>query len=324
MKKSTKIIISFVAIIVLVIGAIIGINNITKNHEKISIVATNFPAYDFARAVAGDKADIKLLIKPGAETHDFEPTPSDIIDIKNSKFFVYTGGESDEWIEDILSDIDVKKTKLIKMMDSVEVVEEETVEGMEHEHEHEHEYEHEEDEEEIEYDEHVWTSLKNAQKIVNKIKDELVQISPEHKDDFEKNAEEYNEKLNKLDKEFEEIVENGNRKVVVFGDRFPLRYFVEDYGLKYFAAFSGCSEQTEASSKTIAFLVNKVKSEKIPVVLKIEMSNGNIARTIAEETGAKVLTFNTAHNVSADDFRNGKTYAKIMEDNLVVLKEALK
>ncbi len=320
MKKSTKIIISFVAIMVLAIGAIIGINNITKNHEKISIVATNFPAYDFARAVAGDKADIKLLIKPGAETHDFEPTPSDIIDIKNSKFFVYTGGESDEWIEDILSDIDVKKTKLIKMMDSVEVVEEETVEGMEHEHEHEHE----EDEEEIEYDEHVWTSLKNAQKIVNKIKDELVQISPEHKDDFEKNAEEYNEKLNKLDKEFEEIVENGNRKVVVFGDRFPLRYFIEDYGLKYFAAFSGCSEQTEASSKTIAFLVNKVKSEKIPVVLKIEMSNGNIARTIAEETGAKVLTFNTAHNVSADDFRNGKTYAKIMEDNLVVLKEALK
>ena len=322
MKKSTKIIISFVAIIVLAIGAIIGINNITKNHEKISIVATNFPAYDFARAVAGDKADIKLLIKPGAETHDFEPTPSDIIDIKNSKFFVYTGGESDEWIEDILSDIDVKKTKLIKMMDSVEAVEEETVEGMEHEHEHEHE--HEENEEEIEYDEHVWTSLKNAQKIVNKIKDELVQISPEHKDDFEKNAEEYNEKLNKLDKEFEEIVENGNRKVVVFGDRFPLRYFVEDYGLKYFAAFPGCSEQTEASSKTIAFLVNKVKSEKIPVVLKIEMSNGNIARTIAEETGAKVLTFNTAHNVSADDFRNGKTYAKIMEDNLVVLKEALK
>ena len=322
MKKSIKIIISFVAIIVLAIGAIIGINNITKNHEKISIVATNFPAYDFARAVAGDKADIKLLIKPGAETHDFEPTPSDIIDIKNSKFFVYTGGESDEWIEDILSDIDVKKTKLIKMMDSVEVVEEETVEGMEHEHEHEHE--HEENEEEIEYDEHVWTSLKNAQKIVNKIKDELVQISPEHKDDFEKNAEEYNEKLNKLDKEFEEIVENGNRKVVVFGDRFPLRYFVEDYGLKYFAAFPGCSEQTEASSKTIAFLVNKVKSEKITVVLKIEMSNGNIARTIAEETGAKVLTFNTAHNVSADDFRNGKTYAKIMEDNLVVLKEALK
>ena len=322
MKKSTKIIISFVAIIVLAIGAIIGINNITKNHEKISIVATNFPAYDFARAVAGDKADIKLLIKPGAETHDFEPTPSDIIDIKNSKFFVYTGGESDEWIEDILSDIDIEKTKLIKMMDSVEVVEEETVEGMEHEHEHEHE--HEEDEEEIEYDEHVWTSLKNAQKIVNRIKDELVQISPEHKDDFEKNAEEYNKKLNKLDKEFEEIVENGNRKVVIFGDRFPLRYFVEDYGLKYFAAFSGCSEQTEASSKTIAFLVDKVKSEKIPVVLKIEMSNGNIARTIAKETGAKVLTFNTAHNVSADDFRNGTTYAKIMEDNLVVLKEALK
>lgn len=315
MKKSIKIIISFIAIIVLAIGAVIGISSINKNSEKISIVATNFPAYDFVRAVVGDKADIKILVKPGAETHDYEPTPSDIIDINNSKLFVYTGGESDEWIEDILEDIDADKTKMFKMMDAVEVVEEEAVEGMEEEHEHE---------EEVEYDEHVWTSLKNAIKIIDHVKDELIKISPENKDEFEDNAKNYTNKLAELDSKFKDIVRNANRKVVVFGDRFPLRYFVDDYGLKYFAAFPGCSEQTEASSKTIAFLVNKVKAENIPVVLKIEMSSGNIAKTIADETGAKVLTFNTAHNVSVDDFNNGMTYAKIMESNIEALKEALK
>lgn len=319
MKKSIKIIISFIAILVLAIGAVIGISSINKNSEKISIVATNFPAYDFVRAVAGDKADIKILVKPGAETHDYEPTPSDIIDIKNSKLFVYTGGESDEWIEDILEDIDANKTKMFKMMDAVEVVEEEAVEGMEEEHEHEHEHE-----EEVEYDEHVWTSLRNAIKIVNQIKSELIKISPDNKDEFEDNAKNYTNKLAELDSKFKDVVRNANRKVVVFGDRFPLRYFVDDYGLKYFAAFPGCSEQTEASSKTIAFLVNKVKAENIPVVLKIEMSSGNIAQTIADETGAKILTFNAAHNVSADDFNNGITYAKIMESNIEVLKEALK
>ena len=326
MKKSLKIIIVFVAIMLAIIGAVVGFSNLNKNNKKVSIITTNFPAYDFARAVAGEEADIKMLIKPGAEIHDFEPTPQDIIDIKNSKMFIYTGGESDEWIEDVLDDINTNDTKLFRMMDAVEAVEEEIVDGMEHEHEHEdgNEEGQEHEKEEAEYDEHVWTSLKNAQKIVGNIKDELVKISPENKNIFESNAEKYVNKLRKIEQEFQDVVKNGSRKTIVFGDRFPLRYFVDDYGLSYFAAFPGCSDQTEASSKTVAFLVDKIKSEKIPVVFKIEMSSGKIADTIANETGAKVLTFNSAHNISADDFKNGMTYAEIMEKNVKALEEALR
>lgn len=316
MKKTTKIIIILIVIIGIFLGIILGVNKAKESNEKLSIITTNFPAYDFARAVAGDKANIKMLVKPGAETHDFEPTPQDIIDIKNSALFVYTGGESDEWIEDILEDIDINKTKLIKMMDAVEVVEEETVEGMEHENHHEHE-------EEAEYDEHVWTSPKNAIKIVGAIKDELSKISPKNETLFANNSKAYIDKLSELDQKFQNIIKAGNRKTVVFGDRFPLRYFVDEYNLNYYAAFPGCSDQTEASSKTVAFLVDKIKNERIPVVFKIEMSSGKLAETISNETGAKVLEFQSAHNISSDKFNAGVTYIDLMERNLSALKEAL-
>lgn len=315
MKRNLKIIIALAVILIATLGIIIGISNSQKQSEKISIITTNFPAYDFARAVAGDKADVKMLLKPGAEMHDFEPTPSDIIDIEKSALFIYTGGESDEWVEDILSSTNVNKS--LKMMDAVELVEEEAVEGMEAEEE-------EEEGEEPEYDEHVWTTPKNAKKIINKIKDELIAISPENKDSFEQNTTNYSNRLDELDSEFKEIINSAKRKTIVFGDRFPLRYFAEEYGLEYYAAFPGCSEQTEASSATIAFLVNKVKSENIPVVFKIEMSNNKIAQTIADETGAKVLTFNSIHNISAEDFESGITYIDLMEGNLITLEEALR
>lgn len=315
MKKSFKILLALVLVLAAGIGIISIINNGRKDSSKISIVTTNFPAYDFARAVAGDKADVKMLLKPGAETHDFEPSPNDIIDIQKSDLFVYTGGESDDWVEGILTDSDAK-VKTFAMMDAVETVEEEIVEGMEAEEE-------EDSEEEAEYDEHVWTSPKNAIKIIEELKEELSKISPENKDVFASNAEEYTNKLSELDNKFQNIVNNAKRKVLVFGDRFPLRYFVEDYNLEYYAAFPGCAEQSEASSKTIAFLSSKIKSEKIPVVFKIEMSSNGIAETIAKETGAKVLVFNSAHNISADDFNRGLTYAEIMESNLEVLEEAL-
>lgn len=315
MKRNIKIVIALAVILLAGLGFIVAFNNSQKQSEKPTIITTNFPAYDFARAVAGDKAEIKMLLKPGAEMHDFEPTPSDIINIEKSDLFIYTGGESDEWVENILDS--TKTDKALKMMDVVEVVEEETVEGMEAKEE-------EEEGEGTEYDEHVWTSPKNAKKIVNHIKDELIKISTEDKETFEQNATDYSAKLDRLDNKFQTIVDNSKRKTIVFGDRFPLRYFTDEYGLKYYAAFPGCAEQTEASSATIAFLVNKIKSEKIPVVFKIEMSNGKIAQTIADETGAKVLTFNTAHNISADDFNAGVTYTDIMEQNLAVLEEALK
>ena len=224
------------------------------------------------------------------------------------------GGESDEWVADILKDIDVSKTKTLKMVDAVSVVEEEAVEGMEAE---------EEDEEakgdEVEYDEHVWTSPKNAAKIVDAIAEKIADKS----DRFKKNAADYVAKLDELDAKFRDVVKNAKRKTIVFGDRFPLRYFVDEYDLKYFAAFPGCAEQTEASSKTISFLIDKVKTEEIPVVFKVELSSGKIADTIAKETGAKVVEFNAVHNVSAEDFAAGATYVSLMEKNVSALKEAL-
>ncbi len=322
MKKISKILLVFV-VAVFSIVSLTGCNKNKDNENKLTIVTTNFPSYDFARAVVKDNKDVelKMLLKPGAESHDFEPTPQDIIGIKNSDLFIYTGGESDEWISDILDDIDTDKTKVIKMMDLVDVKEEEIVEGMEDE-EHEEEEEHH-DEEEVEYDEHVWTSPVNAIKIVNALRDEVVSIDNDNKKVYEDSAKEYTDKLEKIDNEFKDIVKNAKRKEIIFGDRFPLRYFVDEYNLKYYAAFPGCSAQTEASAKTISYLVDKVKEDKIPVVFHIELSNGKIAEAISKETGAKVLEFNTAHNISQKDFDAGVTYVDIMEENTKVLKEAL-
>ena len=322
MKKISKILLVFVAFVFSIVS-LTGCNKNKDNENKLTIVTTNFPSYDFARAVVKDNKDVelKMLLKPGAESHDFEPTPQDIIDIKNSDLFIYTGGESDEWISDILDDIDTDKTKVIKMMDLVDVKEEEIVEGMEDE-EHEEEEEHH-DEEEVEYDEHVWTSPVNAIKIVNALRDEVVSIDNDNKKVYEDSAKEYTDKLEKIDNEFKDIVKNAKRKEIIFGDRFPLRYFVDEYNLKYYAAFPGCSAQTEASAKTISYLVDKVKEDKIPVVFHIELSNGKIAEAISKETGAKVLEFNTAHNISQKDFDAGVTYVDIMEENTKVLKEAL-
>lgn len=299
--------------LMLVSITLVGCGN-NKENTKYNIVATNFPCYDFARAVINDVDDIsvEMLLKPGSETHDFEPTPKDIIDIKNSDIFIYVGGESDEWIDDILKDIDKDKTKIIRLMDIVELYEEETTDGME-----------EEEEEDTEYDEHIWTSPVNAIKLINKIKEEIINIDNSNKEIYEKNANNYINEISSIDKEIREIVNSGKRKELVFGDRFPLRYFVEEYELTYHAAFPGCAHETEASAKTITYLINYVKNNNIPVVFHIELSNGKLANTIADETGAKVLEFKTAHNITKDDFDKGITYIDILKDDKEVLKEAL-
>ena len=301
---------------------------ISYNDEaKFTVIASNFPGYDFARAVVKDVdgAEVKMLLSPGGEMHDFEPTPQDIINIKKSDVFIYVGGESDEWIEDVIDDIDLNKTKVIRLMDLVTVYEEEEVPGMEEEEEehHHHEEHDDEDHEEIEYDEHVWTSPINAIKIVNSLKDEFVKMDKDNADAYTKNAKTYTDELQKIDTEIRSIVANGKRNLLVFGDRFPLRYFTEEYGLTYSAAFKGCSEQSEASAKTITFLIDKVKENNIPVVLHIELSNKKISETISKETGAEVLEFNSAHNISQKDFDSGLTYVNIMKKNIEVLKQAL-
>lgn len=284
-----------------------------KSNSKYTIVTTSFPGFDFARAITKDADfDVIMLLKPGSEMHHYEPTPQDIINIEKSDLFIYVGGDSDSWIEDVLKDIDTKKTKIIKLMDLVNVVEEETVEGME-----------EEEDEEVEYDEHVWTSPSNVITIIKKLKEEIIKIDESDKEKYENNSSLYIDKIKDIDEEIKEIVNNSKRKELVFADRFPFRYFVDEYNLNYYASFKGCSEQTEASAKTIAFLIDKVKKDNIPVVFKIELSDGRIAENISKATNAKILEFHSAHNISQKDFDKGLTYIDIMKNNVKALKEAL-
>jgi zinc transport system substrate-binding protein len=475
----------------------------TANNGKPDVVAVNFPAYDFTRQIAGDRVSLTMLLPPGAESHSFEPTPRDIIKIQDCDVFIYTGGDSDAWVERILESMDTSEKKIIRMMDAVDVVEEEIVEGMEdddHDHGHDHnhgefdpanvkdrpmsdfsgswksgvpllnngsldsylayraeeegksvaeikaglvsawasdydtltitgntlaignrtavytyrgyeivesdhgasvwykyqinaptngfpaylmfndhgdgneEEHHEEHEhegvahihlkygnagfaallersdwsgmyfdanasageiaetltghghghgEEAEYDEHIWTSPKNAQRIVRVIADALCEVDTANAAIFRRNAEAYNAQLSELDREFQAVVDAARRKTIVFGDRFPFRYFADAYGLTYFAAFPGCSTETEPSAATVAFLINKIKTEKIPVVFHIELSNERMADTIAAETGARKLLFHAAHNISRQDFNRGLTFLEIQRANVPRLREAL-
>ncbi len=334
--------------LVLVVGllAFLVLNREKFEQKKYSVVSTSFPGYDFARAVTKNtNISTKMLVKPGAETHTYEPTPQDIIDIKNADMFIYVGGDSDTWVEKILKDVDTKKTHVVKLVDLVSTVEEEIVEGMEdedehdhdhdhdhdhkhdHDHDHHHDHEshahkhdHEEEEEGLEIDEHVWTSPKKAMEIVKKIAEVASEIDTDEKTKINDNAEKYVAEIAQVDKDLHQAID-GKISEIVVADRFPFRYFADEFGLKYAAAFSGCSEQTEASAKTISFLINKVKQEKIKKIYKIELSNGKIAETVSKDTGAEVLELHSAHNVTADDFSKGVTYVDLMKRNLLALNK---
>jgi len=328
--------------LVLVVGllAFLVLNREKFEQKKYSVVSTSFPGYDFARAVTKNtNISTKMLVKPGAETHTYEPTPQDIIDIKNADMFVYVGGDSDTWVEKILKDVDTKKTHVMKLIDLVSTVNEEIVEGMEdedehdHEHDHdhshghdhdheshEHKHDHDEEEEGPEIDEHVWTSPKKAMEIVKKIAKVASEIDAAEETKINDNAEKYVAEIAQVDKDLHQAID-GKISEIVVADRFPFRYFADEFGLKYAAAFSGCSEQTEASAKTISFLINKVKQDKIKKIYKIELSNGKIAETVSKDTGAEVLELHSAHNVTADDFSKGVTYVDLMKRNLLALSK---
>ena len=308
---------------------------------KISVVTTIFPPYDFVREIAGDEADIKMLLKPGEETHSYEPTPQDIIAIQNSDVFIYTGGENDVWVEDILSSMPDSDLVTLRLVDCVETVEEEQVEGMKGSAGHDHDEEDYddvhgghtdeadeadgEDEEESphEADEHVWTSPVNASLIAEQIKNVLSKADPDNRGMYEENTLAYQEQLAELDGQFREVVDHAKRNIMIFGDRFPFRYFADEYGLEYYAAFPGCAGDTEPSAATMAFLIEKVKEEKVPAVLKMELSSPDTANAIAEATGTEVKVFYSCHNLSADDFENGETYLSMMQKNVETLKEVL-
>ncbi|RHV11839.1 zinc ABC transporter substrate-binding protein [Blautia sp. OM06-15AC] len=325
----------------------------STENEKLSAVATIFPQYDFLRAIGGDHLDLHMLLSPGAESHSFEPTPGDMITVSECDLFVYVGGDSDAWVETILDSVDTSNKEVVTLMDCVDTVAEETVEGMEthgHAHDHEDEDAHDHEDEDADHedvhdhededthdesshdhaheshgeqDEHVWTSPKNAMRIVQKLCDSLCRLDPEHADEYQANTASYLASLASLDEEFSDVTAIASRHTIVFGDRFPFRYFADTYGLDYYAAFPGCSSESEASAKTLSFLIDKIKEEQIPVVFHTELSNEQMTDSICEATGAKKLLLHSCHNVSKDDFESGATYLSLMEQNVSALKEAL-
>lgn len=291
-------------------------NQDSAEDGQLKIVTTVFPAYDFARAVAGEHADVTLLLPPGTESHSYEPTPADIVSVQECDLFIYLGGESDAWVDTIL-DSTGAGDRAMRMIDCVELLEEETVEGMEAEHEdHDHDLG-----QVVGYDEHVWTSPKNAAAITRAIGARLEELDAAHAQDYAAGAEDYAGQLEALDQEFRTFFEGVTDKTMVFGDRFPLRYFAQEYGIRYYAAFPGCSTQTEPSAATVAFLTDKVREEGISTVWYIEFSNHLVADSIAEAAGADTALFHTCHNVSAEDLENGATYISLMEGNLERLRQ---
>ena len=308
----------------------------------LQIVTTIFPEYDWVMNIIGENpgnAEVTMLLDTGVDLHSYQPTASDILKVSSCDMFIYVGGESDEWVEDALKEATNKNMIVIDLLDVLgdSVKEEEVVEGMQEEDEHEHEdgdedehedgHEHHHDEDEIEYDEHVWLSLRNAAALTEYISEQLQKIDSANADTYKSNTDSYVEKLNALDKQYSDVVSNASVKTLLFGDRFPFRYLVDDYGLSYYAAFVGCSAETEASFETITFLAGKVDELSLTSVMTIEGTDHRIAETIVQTTETKdqkILTMDSMQSVTAKDVENGVTYLSVMESNLTALTEALK
>ena len=303
---------------------------------KIQIVATLFPYYDFARAIVGDRADVTLLLSPGREAHSFEPTPLDAVTISEADVFLYNGGEGEYWVESMLDAAGEHIAVASRMMDYVDALNEEYVEGMQgadgHDHDHEHgshddhDHDHEEDEhdsDEIEYDEHIWTSPKNAVILCRAVCDAICRADAENAAFYRTNCENYCAQLEDLDARFAALCESAPRRLLIFADRFPMLYFCREYGLDYRAAFHGCSGDTEPSLATIKFLIDKVEDENIPVVYTIDFGTKKVAAVVSECTGAAIETLYSMQTVSRADFDAGETYLTLMERNFEALRKGL-
>lgn len=281
---------------------------VERSTGKTSVVTTIFPYYDFARSVSKGTCDVDMLLKPGSDVHSFEPTPSDILKIRNADLFIYNGGESDEWVDSILESLgDTDKPVVMKMTDYVKPLTE-----MDADH-------HAEDEE----DEHIWTSLDNAKNLVSKISDEVSKLDSKNKSIYYRNGLDYIEKISKVQSEIENTVNSSESKKIVVGDRFPLLYFATEFSLDWECAFPGCSTETEPSLDRLSKLTDTIEKDKIKTILKLEMSENKVADTLADETNTKVRTFYSAESVSKEDFANNITYVDLMERNNNALKEAL-
>ena len=320
--------ISLLLVLTLTAGVLAGCGRqnapTASDDTKLSIVTTIFPEYDWVREIVGEKADhaeITMLLDSGVDLHSYQPTAADMIKISDCDLFIYVGGESDRWVADALQEAVNKDMVVLNLLDVLgdRVEEEKIMEGMEADEE-------KGEEDGPEYDEHVWLSLKNAETLCSAISDALQQIDPANKDTYAANAAAYTQKLAALDAEYQAAVDTAARKTILFGDRFPFRYLADDYGLSYYAAFVGCSAETEASFETVSFLARKVDELNLPCVLTIEGAQHKIAETIVQNTAEKnqrVLVMDSMQATTAQDAANGTTYLSVMEQNLSVLNEAL-
>ena len=294
-----------------------GQHNTTRTqteNEKVRVITTVFAAYDFTRQIAGTCAEVSVLVPPGAELHSFEPTPQDILDIQSCDLFIYVGGESDTWIAELLLSLDTTQVRILRLMDQVELLDEDNsvlvdpVSG---------------EEEQPEADEHVWTTPRNAQLITRAISDSLCLLDPANAPIYTQNTQAYLELLDELDRGFKEVIQGAQRTTLVFGDRFPFAYLAQEYGLTCYAAFPGCSTATEPSAQTVVALVDRVRDERIPVVFYIELSNHSLADVVAQEAGVQTLLLHSCHNISQKDFERGASYVSLMRANIENLKVAL-
>lgn len=277
--------------------------------NRLKIVTTIFPQYDFASHITGDKANITMLLTPGSESHTYEPSPSDIAKIQQADLFIYNGGESEVWVDEILKSTGNDKINTMRLMDYIEPLEEiHNDNANDHEHE---------------YDEHIFTSLKNADLLLNAISEEICDLDKSNSSIYKENTEKYSKQITELDKSFEDMINSSKRKTVVFGDRFPFRYFAEDYDLLYHAAFFGCSSETEASSAAVSQLITYVKENDIPIIFYIEFSSQKTADKIAEASGSNTALLHSCHNISKEDIKNKTSYIDIMQNNFENLSEAL-
>ncbi len=284
---------------------------------KLNVVCSIFPQYDFVKAIAGDEVNLTLLLDSKTDLHSYTPTADDIMKLSKADLFINIGGESDDWAEDVIASAANDKLHVVSLLKLVDAVEEETLPGMQEEEEDA------EAEEGPEYDEHVWTSLKNVIKIIPALTDVLCELDSDNTALYQTNSSAYLAQLQALEAKYSDTIGKAARKTLLFADRFPFRYLADDYGLTCYAAFSGCSAETEASFETMTFLVDTVKEQNLPFVLMIDGSDGSVAETVSRGSGAEIRVLNSCQSVSPDDIANGASYLTIMENNLSVLSEVL-
>lgn len=285
-----------------------------SNGDKLNIVATLFPQYDFARAIVGDKGKVSMLMPPGIESHSFEPTPSDIIKINKADLFIYTGKYMESWAQSIIDGIENKNIKILDVSQNIELDKGKDDDHQGHSEEIGHNHE---------YDPHIWTSPVNAKVMVDNILNQVCELDPSNADYYTKNAEGYKSQLDELDNDFKNIFKNSKRDKIIFAGKFALHYFAEEYGMDYDAAFDSCSSEAEPSVKVITELVDEIEYENIPVIYYAELTDPKVARAISEETGAEMLLLHSCHNVSKDEFDKGVTYVSLMRENAKNLKKGL-